>query len=309
MSAVRALLRNLEGYAREHNGEFPAIIELSEDRYYDILNEVQRDYPGLECTLFREQKIFGVSINIINRLIPEHRAFQPQVTEIQYHPQAQFDIRGVMTQRSQHFGSGGFVENPFRFHQIVSKSHPPYPLIGIEWEPQLTLLNYPKKKVDIRVLSSISEISTASKSKGNDACCLFLPEKYKKYVDVDNLEFRTKPVKFDDLKDEIKRVQDGMETVVKEIAKEVGPVGVFLPGDPCTKHVNISGIHHLGPSEIKEGEFGERIHIRVPYSYNDYMDIKSWSVFRDIFSQVHIKPILLGYSMTGETYERRSELI
>lgn len=326
MSAVRALFRNLEGYASEHNGEFPAIIELSEERYYDILNEAQSTFPGIEDTLVRESKIFGIPIKITGERIEVSRVSYE--SDIQNHFQAQFNgIQGSVTGRSLFVGYNSLAEHPIRpivlrapsyeryslmgegaEASFLSKDHPPYPLIGIEWEPQLTLLNYPKRMISVGGGPYMSKVRVdfISEDGFEDVCYLFLPGKYARYRDSDNLEFRTNPVKFEDLKKEIKRVQDEMENVVKEIAKEVGPTGIFLPGYPCTKHVNISGIEccdwHCG---AKPGVFGLRYHAKVPYSFSNYEIMKTHAHDRDNVDA----PIFLGYSMTGATYVRRSDLI
>ena len=119
------------------------------------------------------------------------------------------------------------------------KDHPPYPLIGIEWEPQLTLLNYPKLPIEVFPdhFKALSCTQCYNNNTSSYKIALYVSPKY---VDATNLEFRTKTVKIEDLPNSISIVQDKMEDLVKEIAKALGPTGIFLPALPCTKHVNIS---------------------------------------------------------------------
>ena len=186
------------------------------------------------------------------------------------------------------------------------KSHPDYPLIGIEWEPQLTLLNYPNKAAYIH----LSENSQTDIVNCDEKCVvIFLSDKYSYYTDkaVENIELRTDPVKLEDLPAEIQKCQKVMEDIVKDIAKVAGPVGVFLPAHPCSKHVNISfkGMSVLSPRyAIKPGIYGYRQHNKVPYNFMDYKSILNpCGNFTPL-----IESILLGYSYTGEVYTSRREL-
>lgn len=188
------------------------------------------------------------------------------------------------------------------------KSHPDYPLIGIEWEPQLTLLNYPNKAIYIH----LSENFRTDIVNYDEKCVvIFLSLKYSGYTDkvVANIELRTDPVKLENLPIEIHNCQKVMEDIVKDIAKIVGPVGVFLPAFPCSKHVNVSFKGMLSDIlfpryVIKPGIYGYRQHARVPYNFTDYK-----SLFTPCDNLTPLKePILLGYSYTGETYTSRREL-
>lgn len=198
----------------------------------------------------------------------------------------------------------------WRFNEVMStpnyeskQPHPPYPLIGLEYEPQLTLLNYPKKSVFI-VMDNKSIVVEYFRT---NCVVLTLPYKYCNNRDQDNLEFRTPPVKFENLPEEIAKLQTEMESLIKEIAKVVGPVGIFLPAQPCTKHINLSGLGKpvtRKDAEVKLGNYGNRYHLKVPYSFTDYNHIATTPFY--YFLQK--KPILLGYSMTGDSFVRRCEL-
>ena len=163
------------------------------------------------------------------------------------------------------------------------EKHPPHPLIGIEWEPQVTLLNYPKMAVcparnrdnNSMYMGKVADHTDAATLMGVAGMFLYLPKKYSDNIDNFNLEFRTPPVRLEDLPDAIKTEQDKMEALVKDIAKALGPTGIFLPALPCTKHVNISMpdwddqlFKYNGC--WKEGEYGARFHINVSYGFTEY---------------------------------------
>lgn len=196
------------------------------------------------------------------------------------------------------------------------RNHPPYPLIGLEWEPQLTLLNYPK--MPIRAISSRHYDFTCGKLFNGDMTKylieLYVPLKYRENVDTTNIEFRTTPVQLKDLPEAIKTEQDKMEALVKNIAKAVGPTGIFLPALPCTKHVNVSmpewntELFKYNGS-WKNGVHGGRFHINVGYGFTEYDKLLRAELPAEDRWCRNNKPILLGYSMAGDTYVRRHELI
>ena len=201
-----------------------------------------------------------------------------------------------------------------------NKKHPPHPLIGIEYEPQLTLLNYPEMPIHILYDPFQSAQDFTCKYSHNDnlkSKCdviMFVPYKYKTMADNTNIEFRTPPVKLEDLPAAIKTEQDKMETLVKEIAKSQGPTGIFLPAYPCTKHVNVS-MPECNDELFKyngcwkQGLHGGRFHINVGYGFREYGKLMTAELPTDDRWCKDSKPILLGYSMAGDVYVRRSELM
>ena len=194
---------------------------------------------------------------------------------------------------------------------ITAKPHTLYPLIGLEWEPQLTLLNYPNRSVFIMSgehIDNTIHLETLEKEVIFCKCVyIYLPKEYQKNIDNSNLEFRTPPVSFEELPKEIEKAQTEMENLIKAIAKELGPTGVFLPASPCSKHVNVSGVKYTTYIRMKPGEFGERYHFKVPYTFTNYSEFLDTN-YRTLPIEQK-SPILLGYSMTGETYIKRSDLI
>ena len=192
-----------------------------------------------------------------------------------------------------------------------AKAHPDHPLIGIEWEPQLTLLNYPVKAIHIHLSDNSMTDIVNHDEKCEKYVIIYLSNKYSVYIDkaVENIELRTDPVKLDDLNTEIQKCQKVMEDIVKDIAKVAGPTGIFLPAFPCTKHVNVSfkevNDRYASTYSIKGGDYGLRHHIKVPYNFTDYKSI-SQKPYDDYTAMK--EPILLGYSYTGEVYTSRREL-
>jgi hypothetical protein len=146
-------------------------------------------------------------------------------------------------------------------------------LIGIEWEPQFTLLKWPTYPVYIkntkkRIGSVIPQYFNAdgyiSKS-SYQRVSVEVPASYGvwrstnaaynnwnrknpyRYMSIDgtNFEIITKPVKIEKLSSEIKKADKHLKEFCGKLFKLTGPLGVFLPnwefgyGVP-SKHVNIS---------------------------------------------------------------------
>lgn len=212
--------------------------------------------------------------------------------------------------------------------------HPPYPLVGIEWEPQLTLLNAPNCPVYVYPDFGATNFSLLE---NEGIAYLQVPTKYHHVIDVRNVEFRTPPVSLEELPQTCKEANEYMKGVIKEIARDVGAVGVFFPQSGIDspedsnvlphKHVNISfpvhcipGLFSLRPLPdtycvlsdlpslnylVKLSPYYEcfRLHIRVPYQFKDYEglveDVRTlkFKIIRHAEG-----PILLGYSITGEAY-------
>lgn len=192
-------------------------------------------------------------------------------------------------------------------------THPPHPLIGLEYEPQLTFLEHPKLPVYVR---EGEEITIRRESfLGGERVILTLPATWDCFdPSHENLEIRTAPVPLEHLGAEILRVTARMERLICTIAREVGPVGVFLPGFPCTKHVNLSFPYDPPPeffpiNKWKIGRFGPRYHINVPYPQTNYEALlaRGWSAVQRLDEGV--TPVFLGYSTTGRKYVRKSPLI
>lgn len=136
--------------------------------------------------------------------------------------------------------------------------------VGIEWEPQLTFLNYPK--LSVYVLTTIFK-DVKVKLKSNDSydyVLLSIPYEFlNKRIGVDkavmNVEVRSEPVKLSNLKNEIEKCNIELANFIEKLTFYVGPVGVFIPSlyhkmrvgelthvsTNCkmlflTKHVNVS---------------------------------------------------------------------
>lgn len=135
--------------------------------------------------------------------------------------------------------------------------------VGIEWEPQLTLLNYPRLSVYVLMRSLSEDIKIEVKNMDNpfySHISLFIPPYLfsgTKRIGIDktvmNLEVRSRPVKLDNLKDEIEKCNMELAHFIEKLSSYVGPVGVFIPSlyykdclsNHCnilvlTKHVNVS---------------------------------------------------------------------
>ena len=218
------------------------------------------------------------------------------------------------------FTSAAYIPSQEVIGSIRHAKHPPHPLIGIEWEPQLTLLNYPEMPIHVlydpfrSAQDFICKYSHNDNLKSKCEVIIFVPYKYKAMVDNANIEFRTQPVKLEDLPDAIKTEQDKMEALVKEIAKSQGPTGIFLPAYPCTKHVNVSMPEWNAElfkynGNWKQGLHGGRFHVNVGYSFHEYDKLLKAEISPEERWRSDEKPILLGYSMTGDVYVRRSELM
>jgi hypothetical protein len=154
-------------------------------------------------------------------------------------------------------------------------------LIGIEWEPQLTVLEYPQKSI-YAIKKSQLDIDRIEFAKGDSDLMIVhykLPSGYKEgyltylaidddyypsyyykgynYFDVDpgsnNIELRTHPVKLEMLKDHIEFCTNYLSHVTEDISSYSKGIGVFLPvsnigcmhSNP-SKHVSISFPAKLG---------------------------------------------------------------
>lgn len=212
-------------------------------------------------------------------------------------------------------------------------------LIGIEWEPQFTFLNWPKHSVYIkntksrkgkvypepdqtilvklepcyqRVTVEVPPSFHVGRST-NVASNNWDANNQYQYTSIDgtNFEVITKPVKIEKLPSEIMKADKHLKDFCIKLVKLSGPLGVFLPnweygfGIP-SKHINISldnvtldmkSDRRFMKSRIGWNDKGfvskldikgecrlhqSRIHITVPYNFNDY------SGLLDFFKQSRI---------------------
>ena len=176
------------------------------------------------------------------------------------------------------------------------------PLIGIEWESQISLQKYPNYLVNV-VWSNIPTIRVKRVKNGVH---LSIPhslenmlKKKNMYVDYGNMEIYTDPVDIKHLNAEIAKRYKLLKEFWVLVANSINQmIGVFLPASNkspfVTKHVNMSyrvtskvamrliekyraGKQHQNPYEPKFDTKGvidtyhnTRIHITVPYNFQHY---------------------------------------
>jgi len=176
------------------------------------------------------------------------------------------------------------------------------PLIGIEWEPQVTLQKYPNYLVNV----VWSNIPTIKVSRQVDHIYLLIPSSLKNmlkeknmYVDVGNMEIYTDPVDIKHLNAEIAKRYKLFKEFWVLVASSINQmIGVFLPAsnrEPfVTKHISMSymvkpeitrrlieeyraGKQRRNPYEpqfdikgVIDTYHNTRIHITVPYNFQHY---------------------------------------
>lgn len=213
------------------------------------------------------------------------------------------------------------VSPPTHITYYPTQPHPPHPLIGIEFEPQLTLLNYPNKKVviacnnshEIEVTTKFNPLYHTYIQDFQNSIVLLLPYNYNNHIDSgsSNLEFRTEPVSFTELPEELNRINATFQSLMLEIAKVTGPLAAFLPAYPCSKHVNLSTPRGSGYSMYdyynnhKPGIYGNRAHINVPYNFINYVSLL---LIMDTYTTKLNTPICLGYTYTGDNWMELNRL-
>ncbi len=205
-------------------------------------------------------------------------------------------------------------------------------LIGIEWEPQLSIKGYFGKAIFVNIDNHNTHIGKCGMyghqpliitHDPDKVICLFVKPELTNNCDTfcSNLEFRTNPVKLTDLPAEIKRVEKEMITVIENIAKDIDrDIGVFLPtnnGEPrycCYKHINLSLPNNIYPEKdvfhTKDGDIhSHRHHYRVSYDTNNYEEIINTYLNKSngILTKRQDKPIFLGYTNQG-IYRKRESL-
>jgi hypothetical protein len=128
------------------------------------------------------------------------------------------------------------------------------PLIGIEWEPQVSLQNYPNNPVSLvwRNCQAIKVLQQKDHILQKDQVVLSIPNSLEKafdiknmYIDVNNMEIYTDPVDIKHLSAEIAKRDKLLKEFWVLVASHINQmIGVFLPAsnkEPfVTKHVNIS---------------------------------------------------------------------
>ena len=126
-------------------------------------------------------------------------------------------------------------------------------LMGIEWEPQFTLLNYPKSMVGFvtttdpalqnRQVFASDFITIYSKpGVGYHQGMDFIGKKYKNmYCDGYNVEVYTNPVPLSGIKTEILKATETLKQFTNAVALKHGPAGVFLPMTRVEESTDIYG--------------------------------------------------------------------
>lgn len=176
------------------------------------------------------------------------------------------------------------------------------PLIGIEWEPQVSLQKYPNYRITVQW----GNFSVIKASRQKDHVYIYIPQALRDnlkvrnmYVDVDNMEIYTDPVPINKLNAEINhRYKILKEFWVLASSHLNQMIGVLLPASSqapfVTKHVSMSytvkpsvaarliaeyasGKQRRNPYEpkfdIKEAistYHESRVHLKVPYNFVHY---------------------------------------
>jgi hypothetical protein len=176
------------------------------------------------------------------------------------------------------------------------------PLIGIEWEPQVSLQKYPNYLINI----SWIDTSVIKVSRFKNYVHLFIPSSLENmlkeknmYIDVGNMEIYTDPVDIKYLNAEIAKRDKLLKEFWVLVANSINQmIGVFLPASNkslfVTKHISMSymvkpeitrrlieeyraGKQRRNPYEPKFDIKGvidtyhhQRVHITVPYNFQHY---------------------------------------
>lgn len=151
-------------------------------------------------------------------------------------------------------------------------------------------------------------------------------------VDMGNIELASWPVLLEGLSQEIERMESHLQRVVKSIAMQYGPTGAFLPASykGVYKHFNVSFCNRWKDGKMFLSERNipsinnlkrKRLHIKMSYGEGDYKSICELVVnmmkykyninfinYLHEKSNLMVDPILLGYSMTGDSYITKTHL-
>lgn len=206
--------------------------------------------------------------------------------------------------------------------------------VGLEWEVQLALLEYPNRIIDVEETDKIRP-SLFEGDEGQivievpkEAFWNIYRRRTGEFVDLSNLEYRTRPVPLRYLFEEIERIEEhNLIPLIQYLAENLHvSIGVFLPAsygtadDTPGKHVNFSlsdiqsnpfrSALHLKGSKVKR-----RVHVTVPYNFTAYEELAivtrkhtkkypsfAISTWVNKWATAHPmkKPILVGYTRTGK---------
>lgn len=215
-------------------------------------------------------------------------------------------------------------------------------VVGMEWEPQFTLLNFPQCRVEVLSAVDVDRAAVWVSPQGG-VVDLIIPEHFlSRRIGIDeavgNLEVRSVPVPVSgrDWVGEVAQCQAALEALVCTLAEAVGPVGVFLPASMwgefrLSKHYNITTKGHacwlqmgkvdiFSPRQDMTTTFlrreitHHRCHVRVPYDFTDYATLHAaylrlwgdgtpWPYFHSSAWR-NPTPIFLGSSRTGARFVR-----
>lgn len=146
-------------------------------------------------------------------------------------------------------------------------------VIGIEYEPQVTLLRYPNLPVHFgrSTQESVSKVVYKDQDEiqhehvvvylehENELASLYsnVIHRYKSGVDLSgdmygNIEIRTEPCYLKDLPAELKRMTEALAQFTHDVAQYAGPIGVFLP--PANVHIPryVRKRRHLQPMQWRD---------------------------------------------------------
>ena len=214
-----------------------------------------------------------------------------------------------------------FDEAKHRVHYALKELGTPE-LVGLEWEPQATLLNHPNKSVHVTLASSFP---WHTYDHGPDNVSINLPRSMTSFVDLRNgaLELRSTACPPTELQQAIDLENSRLELLCRLIAEIYGPCALFLPANDttkriCTKHYQASWFESdektfdhfyevfqrspcYGKYYSKNGRRNRlRVHINVPYEFTRYSEIE-YAWFQAAYDiDYTLPPRLLCYSYTGE---------
>jgi len=205
-------------------------------------------------------------------------------------------------------------------------------VIGMEWEPQLTLLDYPRKAVHVKIANQIRK--PFAEDCGARSIILYIPRIFqtpRMQVDIGatNIEIESQPVLLADWEEELIVCEQALQDFITQLALHVGPIGVFLPRTfkdvesdalPVTKHINLSWpmiqnfyyeYNNLKAELMVAWKSGDvhqhRLHYRVDYDFTDIgelvKNLRDETLWINTYptQNTMTAPIFLGYSH-GKTF-------
>jgi hypothetical protein len=219
-------------------------------------------------------------------------------------------------------------------------------LMGIEWEPQFTLLNYPKSMIAFANTTDPTKQNQLLVESGSGFVVIynkpgvgyhqgagFIDKKYKNmYCDGYNVEVYTNPVPLSDIKTEISKATETLKQFTNSVALKYGPTGVFLPMTRI-RVVEDNGATHNLQDQVADNPLGgygkdlfllpsKHVNFSLPY-YNDKTGKRKPKTFCDyVLNQPMFKEIVgANGSITGNLrlhinvaydfndYEKAAELV